>query len=118
MPARGGQIIVFLFRATSPTGATPLKALKGAGAGGPQTPGCALFPEVFLPGVTPADLTIDNAGRHYFLTLVMPTWASATCASIIGFRSARRGSGELPGRPARAPVFPLHRGAEGVRHHQ
>jgi len=77
-----GQITSLLFSATSPAGATPIKLLAGMGTGGAATPGPGLFPFVFAGGLTPADLTIDNAG-HYYIILV------GLSPTAVGFSNVR-----------------------------
>jgi S-layer homology domain len=66
-----GQIGLFLGSATSPAGSTPITLIAAVGTGTAAQPGCALFQSVFGGGITPADRTIDNAGRYYFLALNM-----------------------------------------------
>ncbi len=63
------ELISFVYRLTSPAGGTPPLVLAGVATGVAPMPGAALFPYVLNPGLTPADLTMDNTGHYYVIGL-------------------------------------------------
>jgi hypothetical protein len=64
-----GSIGSSLYSATSPQGS--FKRLAMMTTGDTAAPGAGLFPYSLEPGVTQADLTIDNAGHYYFIGMTM-----------------------------------------------